>query len=29
VISLLESRLGPATKKNLVRIAESSATVGR
>ena len=29
VIELLEKRLGPATKKNLVRVAESSATVGR
>jgi UDP-N-acetylmuramate--alanine ligase len=29
VITLLENRLGPATKKNLVRVAESSATVGR
>src|SRR5262249_47970307 len=29
VIALLEKRLGPATKKNLVRVAESSATVGR
>jgi UDP-N-acetylmuramate--alanine ligase len=29
VIELLEQRLGPATKKNLVRTAESSATVGR
>jgi UDP-N-acetylmuramate--alanine ligase len=29
VIDLLEKRLGPATKKNLVRVAESSATVGR
>ena len=29
VIELLEKRLGPATKKNLVRVAESSATVAR
>ena len=29
VIELLERRLGAATKKNLVRVAESSATVGR
>jgi UDP-N-acetylmuramate--alanine ligase len=29
VIDLLEKRLGPATKKNLVRVAESSATVAR
>jgi UDP-N-acetylmuramate--alanine ligase len=29
VIELLEKRMGPATKKNLVRVAESSATVGR
>jgi len=29
LIELLEKRLGPATKKNLVRTAESSATVGR
>ena len=29
VIELLEKRLGPATKKNLVRIDESSATVAR
>src|SRR6266704_2252313 len=29
LIDLLEKRLGPATKKNLVRIAESSATVAR
>ncbi len=29
VISLLETRLGAATKKNLVRIDESSATVAR
>jgi UDP-N-acetylmuramate--alanine ligase len=29
LIELLEKRLGPATKKNLVRVAESSATVAR
>ena len=29
VIELLEKRLGPATKKNLVRVQESSATVAR
>jgi UDP-N-acetylmuramate--alanine ligase len=29
VIELLEKRFGPATKKNLVRVAESSATVAR
>ncbi len=29
LIALLEKRLGPATKKNLVRIDESSATVAR
>jgi UDP-N-acetylmuramate--alanine ligase len=29
VIELFEKRLGPATKKNLVRVAESSATVAR
>ncbi|MDB4953260.1 MAG: UDP-N-acetylmuramate/alanine ligase [Myxococcales bacterium] len=29
VIELLEKRLGPATKKNLVRVNESSATVAR
>jgi UDP-N-acetylmuramate--alanine ligase len=29
VIELLEKRMGPATKKNLVRVAESSATVAR
>lgn len=29
VIDLLERRLGPATKKNLVRVQESSATVAR
>ncbi|MGE0546537.1 MAG: UDP-N-acetylmuramate--L-alanine ligase [Kofleriaceae bacterium] len=29
LIELLERRLGPATKKNLVRVAESSATVAR
>ncbi len=29
VIELLEQRLGPATRKNLVRVAESSATVAR
>jgi UDP-N-acetylmuramate--alanine ligase len=29
VIALLEKRLGPATKKNLVRVQESSATVAR
>jgi hypothetical protein len=29
VIALLEKRLGAATKKNLVRIDESSATVAR
>jgi len=29
VIELFEQRLGPATKKNLVRLAESSATVAR
>jgi UDP-N-acetylmuramate--alanine ligase len=29
VIELLEQRLGAATKKNLVRVAESSATVAR
>jgi len=29
VIGLLEKRLGAATKKNLVRIDESSATVAR
>jgi UDP-N-acetylmuramate--alanine ligase len=29
VIELLERRLGPASKKNLVRVAESSATVAR
>jgi UDP-N-acetylmuramate--alanine ligase len=29
VIELLEKRLGPATRKNLVRVAESSATVAR
>jgi UDP-N-acetylmuramate--alanine ligase len=29
IIELLEKRLGPATKKNLVRVAESSATVAR
>ncbi|HUJ62714.1 MAG TPA: UDP-N-acetylmuramate--L-alanine ligase [Kofleriaceae bacterium] len=29
LIELLEQRLGPATKKNLVRVAESSATVAR
>jgi UDP-N-acetylmuramate--alanine ligase len=29
VIDLLEKRFGPATKKNLVRVAESSATVAR
>ena len=29
VIALLEQRFGPATKKNLVRVAESSATVAR
>jgi len=29
VIELLEKRLGAATRKNLVRVAESSATVGR
>jgi UDP-N-acetylmuramate--alanine ligase len=29
VIVLLEKRLGPATKKNLVRVQESSATVAR
>ena len=29
VIELLEKRLGTATKKNLVRIDESSATVAR
>ena len=29
LIDLLEKRLGPATKKNLVRVAESSATVAR
>jgi UDP-N-acetylmuramate--alanine ligase len=29
VIELLEKRFGPATKKNLVRLAESSATVAR
>jgi UDP-N-acetylmuramate--alanine ligase len=29
VIELLEKRLGAATKKNLVRVAESSATVAR
>jgi hypothetical protein len=29
LIELLEKRLGPATRKNLVRTAESSATVGR
>ncbi len=29
VIELLEQRLGPAAKKNLVRVAESSATVAR
>jgi UDP-N-acetylmuramate--alanine ligase len=29
VIELFEKRLGPASKKNLVRVAESSATVAR
>ena len=29
VIALLEKRLGAATKKNLVRVDESSATVAR
>ncbi len=29
VIELLEKRLGPATRKNLVRVQESSATVAR
>jgi UDP-N-acetylmuramate--alanine ligase len=29
IIELLEKRLGPASKKNLVRVAESSATVAR
>ena len=29
VIDLLEKRLGTATKKNLVNVAESSATVAR
>ncbi|MCX5743494.1 MAG: hypothetical protein NT062_13455, partial [Proteobacteria bacterium] len=29
VIELLEKRLGAATKKNLVRVQESSATVAR
>ncbi|HEY6033811.1 MAG TPA: cyanophycin synthetase, partial [Kofleriaceae bacterium] len=29
LIALLEKRLGPATKKNLVRVQESSATVAR
>ena len=29
VIERLENRLGPATRKNLVRVAESSATVAR
>jgi UDP-N-acetylmuramate--alanine ligase len=29
LIELLEKRFGPATKKNLVRVAESSATVAR
>ena len=29
VIELLEKRLGPATKKNLVAVDESSATVAR
>ena len=29
VIERLEHRLGPATRKNLVRVAESSATVAR
>ena len=29
VIDLLEKRLGAATKKNLVRVQESSATVAR
>jgi hypothetical protein len=29
LIELLEKRLGPATRKNLVRVAESSATVAR
>jgi UDP-N-acetylmuramate--alanine ligase len=29
LIDLLENRLGPATKKNLVRVQESSATVAR
>ena len=29
LIELLERRLGPATRKNLVRVAESSATVAR
>src|SRR3984885_11410560 len=29
LIELLEKRLGPATKKNLVRVQESSATVAR